>query len=88
MSVGIIVSGDSSAIKKRQRLGRLIRKEGDKQAELFTLVIRGTMEENWYNNSTNSSFITLNEEQLDKVLNNETIESRQRENIKNIAFRF
>lgn len=45
LSVGIVLSGDSSKIRKRQRLGRVIRKESDKLAEMFTLVIRGTVDE-------------------------------------------
>jgi len=88
LSVGIILAGDSSSIKKVQRFGRVLRLEEGKTAEMFTLVIRGTMEESWYNNATNTSYITLNEEQLDQVLDYQPLESRQRENIKNISFRF
>jgi len=48
LSVGIILSGDSSNIKKVQRFGRVLRKEDGKSAEMFTLIIRGTMEESWF----------------------------------------
>lgn len=65
----IILSGDSSSITKRQRLGRSIRKEGDKIAESWQLVIKGTVEEEWYRKSSaNMKTITLNEEQLDEFL--------------------
>jgi superfamily II DNA or RNA helicase len=44
LSVGIILSTDSSKIRKTQRNGRICRFEEGKTAELFTLVIRGTQE--------------------------------------------
>ena len=44
LSVGIILSTDSSKIRKVQRNGRICRFEEGKTAELFTLVIRGTQE--------------------------------------------
>lgn len=46
LSVGIIMSVDSSRIRKTQRVGRVIRFEEGKCAEMFTLVIRGTQELN------------------------------------------
>ena len=46
LSVGIILSTDSSKIRKTQRNGRICRFEEGKTAELFTLVIRGTQEWN------------------------------------------
>lgn len=44
LSVGIILSTDSSKIRKTQRSGRICRFEPGKQAEMFTLVIKGTQE--------------------------------------------
>lgn len=44
-SVGIVISGTSSTRENVQRLGRLLRKHGQKQAVLYELVARGTMEE-------------------------------------------
>ena len=44
LSVGIILSTDSSKIRKTQRNGRICRFEEGKVAELFTLVIKGTQE--------------------------------------------
>jgi superfamily II DNA or RNA helicase len=46
LSVGIVLSTDSSKIRKGQRLGRTIRFEEGKTAEFFTLLIRGTQEVN------------------------------------------
>lgn len=89
LSVGIIISGDSSMIKATQRKGRVIRAEKGKIAEMFTLVIRGTVENTWYNNAAvNQDYITIDEEQLDAVLRGEQIETRKRDNHKNIEFRF
>ena len=44
LSVGIIMSVDSSKIRKTQRVGRIIRFEPGKVAELFTLIIKDTQE--------------------------------------------
>lgn len=88
LSVSIIASGNSSSITKKQRLGRTIRYEKDKIAEVFVLIIKDTIEESWFNNATTSNYITINEKQLDSVLNGENIQSRQRNNIQNIKYRF
>jgi superfamily II DNA or RNA helicase len=45
LSVGIILSGDSSKTRTTQRIGRICRFEQGKLAEMFTLVIKGTIEE-------------------------------------------
>jgi superfamily II DNA or RNA helicase len=44
-NVGIILSGTGSIREHVQRLGRLLRKQGDKQALLYEVVTRGTAEE-------------------------------------------
>lgn len=44
-SVGIILSGSGTVREHVQRLGRLLRKHGDKQARLYEVVARGTAEE-------------------------------------------
>lgn len=88
LSVAIILSGTSASIQKNQRLGRILRKEGDKVSEVFSLIIAGTMEENWYSNSSIHSYITITEDQLDAVLNRQQIETRQRDTIKSIEYRF
>jgi superfamily II DNA or RNA helicase len=44
-NIGIILSGTGSVREHVQRLGRLLRKLGDKQALLYEIVARGTAEE-------------------------------------------
>lgn len=44
-NVGIILSGTGSVREHVQRLGRLLRKHGDKKATLYEVVTRGTAEE-------------------------------------------
>src|SRR5262249_8584486 len=44
-NVGIILSGSGSVREHVQRLGRLLRKHGDKQALLYEVITRGTGEE-------------------------------------------
>jgi superfamily II DNA or RNA helicase len=43
-SVAIIVSGSGSVREHVQRLGRVLRKQGDKRAVLYELVAGGTAE--------------------------------------------
>lgn len=73
------------------KCGRVIRKEPGKNAEIFTLVLRNTVEENWYRKSMeNLNYIELNESELDAVLNKENIDNKKeitQEEVKNI-FRF
>lgn len=88
LSVGVILSTDSSKIRKGQRFGRVIRAEKGKQAEIFTLLIRGTQEVNWHRNSATPGYITIDESQLEDVLNGKIIETRQQNNIENTKYRF
>ncbi|MEN4041933.1 MAG: helicase-related protein, partial [Anaerolineaceae bacterium] len=44
-SVGVVLSGSGSVKENVQRLGRILRKYGDKQATLYELIARGTAEE-------------------------------------------
>ena len=84
----IILSVDSSKIRKGQRVGRAIRAEEGKTAEIFTIVIGGTQEMKWLANSKTSKLITINEDQLEKVLAGETVETRERNYTENLEFRF
>lgn len=84
----IIISGDSSSITKRQRIGRSIRKEGDKVAEVWQLVIKGTVEEEWYRKSSKDlKTVTLNESQLDNFLTTGAYKDRKHKET-NFLFRF
>lgn len=65
--------------------GRVIRKEEDKIAEVFTLVIKGTIEERWFENSSQfSDYIEITEEELDLVLNNFDFKSDKTETGKEV----
>ncbi|MBY0230473.1 MAG: DEAD/DEAH box helicase family protein [Gemmataceae bacterium] len=44
-NVGVVLSGTSTVAEHVQRLGRLLRKHGDKEATLIEVVTRGTVEE-------------------------------------------
>ncbi len=44
-NVAIILSGSASVREHVQRLGRILRKSGDKEALLYEVVTRGTVEE-------------------------------------------
>ena len=88
LSVGIILATDSSKIRKTQRTGRVCRFEPGKKAEMFTLLIEGTQEVNWFRNSSTSKYTTINEEQLEKILAGEEINSRQIETTNMLDYRF
>ena len=84
----IIMNTDSSKIKKVQTVGRSLRYEEGKTTEIFTLVLAGTQEMKWFTNSKASKVITINEEQLDRVLAGEDIKTRERNYSENLKFRF
>jgi superfamily II DNA or RNA helicase len=73
LSVAIILGTDSSETKARQRRGRTVRKEGDKVAEIFYIVIKNTVEEKWVKNNhkTDKNYITIDEKGLEQVLKGE-----------------
>lgn len=75
LNLAIILSNTSSSIQKTQRLGRVVRFAPDKHAEVFTLVIKGTNEEEWFRKSTGKMhYVEINEDQLEDVLNNQPIQ--------------
>jgi hypothetical protein len=55
---------------------------------LFTLIIKGTQEWNWFQNSATTKYTVIDENQLDKVLNGELIETRIRDNVEDKKYRF
>lgn len=88
LSVAIILGLDSSKIKSTQRLGRAIRFENDKRAEIFNIVINDTVETSWFANShSDKQYITIDENGLDAVLNYKEPEPYRRKITKNL-FRF
>lgn len=76
LELSVVLCNTSSQTQKTQRLGRIIRYEEGKEAELFTLVIKGTMEESWARTSSEGkSVIEISEEELDDVLNYKPIDA-------------
>ena len=89
LSVGIMLGVNSSETKAQQTRGRIIRKEGDKEAEYFTLVINDTIESKWWQNShkNDTNIIKIDSENLIKVLNGEPYETYTKK-LKNYTYRF
>lgn len=88
LSVGIITGVDSSKTTSLQRSGRVIRKEGSKYAEVFTLVIEDTVECEWYKKShTNVNYVTIDVDNLIKLLKGEPWEPYKKK-IQNFTYRF
>ena len=71
LEVAIFLGTDSSITNKTQSRGRVIRYSEDKEAEIFTLVIKNTVEEEWVRRSNpDTEFITLDERNLINFLDN------------------
>lgn len=88
LSVGIVMGLDSSATKGTQRTGRVVRKEGSKYAEMFTLVLENTVECDWYRNSHPSgNYITIDVKNLMKLLKGEPWEPYKKK-LQNYTYRF
>ena len=79
LSVAIVLGLDSSKIKATQRRGRAIRFEPGKTAEIFNIIINGTVELEWFKNShIDSKFIVIEENNLEKVLKYEDYKEYQK----------
>lgn len=88
LSVGIVMGLDSSPTKSIQRTGRVIRKEGSKFAEMFTLVLENTVECEWFRKShPNGNYVTIDVENLEKVLRGEPYEPYKKK-LQNFTYRF
>lgn len=88
LSVGIVLGVDSSATKAIQSTGRVVRKEGAKYSEMFTLVVENTVEEEWFRKShPNGGYITIDVENLLKMLKGKTWEPYKKK-IQNYTYRF
>ena len=88
LSVGIVLGVDSSATKAIQSTGRVVRKEGAKYSEMFTLVVENTVEEEWFRKShPNGGYITIDVENLLKMLKGEPWETYKKK-IQNYTYRF
>ena len=88
LSVGIVLGVDSSATKAIQSTGRVVRKEGAKYSEMFTLVVENTVEEEWFRKShPNGGYVTIDVENLIKMLKGEPWETYKKK-IQNYTYRF
>lgn len=88
LSVGIMLGVDSSSTKSTQAAGRVIRKEGSKYSEIFTLVIEDTVEQEWFKKShQKSDYITIDVDNLIKLLNGEPWEPYKKK-LQNFTYRF
>lgn len=88
LSVGIVMGVDSSATKAIQSTGRVVRKEGSKYAEMFTLVMENTVEQEWFKKShPKGDYITLDVDNLIKMLKGEEW-SPYKKKIQNYTYRF
>lgn len=88
LSVAVILGYDSSPTSKTQRIGRVIRKAENKVAEVFTLVIKGTVEEEWFRKSTGSKdYITIADSDLLNLLEGREFTPKKNKETKMI-FRF
>lgn len=59
---------------------RVIRYEEGKEAEVFTLVIKNSVEENWFKSSNaGKSYIEITESELDDILNGKEINRIEKE---------
>lgn len=88
LSVAVILGFDSSPTTKTQRIGRVIRKAENKVAEVFTFVIKGTVEEEWFRKSTSGKdFITIDSSNLLDVLEGREFTPKKNKETKMI-FRF
>lgn len=71
VSIAILVGYNRSTLRKIQTIGRVVRKEENKEAEIFTLVIKDTVEEEWFRQSTKGQdYITVDTEDLNTILGN------------------
>lgn len=77
LNLGIIGGLDSSKTTKTQSIGRIIRFEEGKEAELFVLCLAGTQEDKWFRNSNTTEYTTINEEQLKSLLMGQSYQSQK-----------
>lgn len=88
LSVGIVLGTDSGKTKARQRLGRVIRMEEGKQAEMFYIVLDNTVESKWFTESHKDQAYTIIDEQgLNDVLQGKEPVPYTKK-IKDFTFRF
>ena len=88
ISVSVILGFNSSSTTKKQRVGRVIRQKEGQVAEVFTLVLKGTVEEEWFRKSTSTGrYIPISEENLIDVLQGRPFNPKKKKQTK-MMFRF
>ena len=88
LSVGIVMGVDSSATKAIQSTGRVVRKEGSKYSEMFTLVMENTVEQEWFKKShPKGDYVTIDVENLILMLKGESW-SPYKKKLQNYTYRF
>lgn len=88
LSVGIVMGVDSSATKAIQSTGRVVRKEGLKYSEMFTLVMENTVEQEWFKKShPKGDYVTIDVENLLLMLKGESW-SPYKKKLQNYTYRF
>ena len=88
LSVGIVMGVDSSATKAIQSTGRVVRKEGSKYAEMFTLVMENTVEQEWFKKShPKGDYVTIDVENLLLLLKGEPWNPYKKK-LQNYTYRF
>jgi superfamily II DNA or RNA helicase len=88
LSVAIILGMNSSKTVKTQRRGRVLRAQEGKVVEIFNLVLKGTVEEQWFQNSVgNSNYITIDESNLVNLLEGKEITKKKNKQT-SMLFRF
>ena len=76
LDVGIMLGVDSSKIKHAQTRGRVVRYQEGKNAEYFTLILKDTVEVEWWRRSQGKdSCEVIDEDNLMHVLNHESYET-------------
>lgn len=76
LDVGIMLGVDSSKIKHAQTRGRVVRYQNGKNAEYFTLILKDTVEVEWWRRSQGKDACEIvDEENLMHVLNHEPYET-------------
>ena len=88
LSVAVILGMNSSKTVKTQRRGRVLRACEGKTVEIFNLVIKGTVEEQWFRNSVGSdNYLTIDEENLINLLEGKEIKPKKNKQT-SMLFRF
>lgn len=90
LNVAIITGFNSSKAAHVQSIGRTIRFEEGKTAEIFTLVLKGCQDEKWYKTAmVGLNYIEITEDELDAILNyEEVINKKEQTSEKREEFRY